>query len=457
MGFVLRYKNMNENSRIILRNTISSFLIKGASLCFALATTPAFIRYFSDNTILGVWYTLLSVLLWFLNFDLGIGNGIRNHLVKDFSRNDYESARKTLSSGLFSSAAVTVILTVIGILVIKTIDLNWLVNVTESVVSAQILRKSFMIVFLGIMVRFFLSCFSSVFYALQLSSVNHLLALCVSFLQLLFVTFVHPQDAQMGLLIVSIAYAIISNTPVTAAAVIVFATKLKTCRPSIRYIEREYVKSVVGMGMVFFACQIMYMFLMNTNEFLISHLFGPQYTVEYTFYYKLTSLISTVATLVLTPIWSVVTKALVEEQFEWLRSLYKKLQLFGFAVVLVQFAFILVQQCVMDLWLGAASIAVDYGTAIAFACFGSVFIYTSILSTMVCGMEKMMIQAVSYSLGVFLKLGVVYAFAPIAGHWSIVVWSNVLVFLPYCVVQHIDLERYFRAKIKNLDMQTKLS
>lgn len=72
-------------------------------------------------------------------------------------------------------------------------------------------------------------------------------------------------------------------------------------------------------------------------------------------------------------------------------------------------------------------------------------------------MEKMMIQAVSYSLGVFLKLGVVYAFAPIAGHWSIVVWSNVLVFLPYCVVQHIDLERYFRAKIKNLDMQTKLS
>lgn len=63
-------------------------MVKGLSIIVTFATTPLFIHYFNNNEILGIWYTLLSILIWFLNFDLGIGNGIRNNVVKAIANND---------------------------------------------------------------------------------------------------------------------------------------------------------------------------------------------------------------------------------------------------------------------------------------------------------------------------------------------------------------------------------
>lgn len=80
-----KYKHLGENSKIVIKNVFESFVVKGLSLIVSFATTPLFIKYFNDNMVLGVWYTLLSVLIWFLNFDLGLGNGIRNNLVKAFT------------------------------------------------------------------------------------------------------------------------------------------------------------------------------------------------------------------------------------------------------------------------------------------------------------------------------------------------------------------------------------
>lgn len=443
MGLLTRFRNMPYNSRIVLKNTALSFVIKGAALCLSLLTTPAFLRYFNDNRILGVWYTILSVLTWFLNFDLGIGNGIRNHLVRDLSGNDYVSARRTISSGLFSNAVITIVLMFVGLWLLTTVNLNWLLNVEEQVISPEILLQSSLLVFTGIMIRFFLSSISSVFYALQLSSVNNFLAFCVSALQLLFVSLVYPENPGQSLLLLSGAYALLSNLPMGVAGVILFTTKLRECRPAFRYVDRQRVRNVVGIGTVFFTCQITYMLLMNTNEFFISYLFGPQHTAEYTFYYKLTSLISMVISLLLTPIWSVITKAMAEKQYKWVRDLYRKLKMVGLFTMIIQFSFVPVQQFVMDLWLGKGYIRVDYGTAVAFACFGSVFVYTSVLSTIVCGMARMRLQMICYLLGVAVKIGILFALQATTQSWVIVVWSNVLVLLPYCVLQQIDLDRYF--------------
>ena len=306
---------------------------------------------------------------------------------------------------------------------------------------------SSIVVFVGIMCRFFLTCITSVFYALQMSSINNVLSLCVSLLQLVFVAIYKPTNVEQGIVALSIAYTLTSNMPIFIAGWIVFVTRLKNCKPSLKCVDRVHVNRVMGIGTVFFVCQIAYMLLMNTNEFLIANLFGPQYTTEYSFYYKLTSLISMIVSLALTPIWSVITKAIAENNYAWVKNLYKKLQYIGIMAVLVQFAFVFVQQFVMDFWLGSSSIKVEYPTAIAFACFGSSFIYCSILSTIVCGMARMKLQMICYTVGVIAKFAVVYLLAPIINNWTIVVWSNVLVLLPYCIIQHIDLRNLFRKMI----------
>lgn len=433
----------NKNSKILWKNVLGSATVKGCSLCVSLAATPALIRYFGNHTVLGVWYTLLSLAACLLNFDFGIGNGIRNQLAKDLALQDLASARKTISSGMISGVLPVMVLAAAGPAAGK-IDLNWLFRVEEHVISHAVLVESALLVFSGILVRCFLSWICSVLYALQMASVNSFLGLCVSVLQFLFVILVKPENPEQGLRMLAGAYAVILNIPVCLAGGVVFRTQLRECRPSVRHLEKQALSSILGTGRVFFLCQITYMLLMNTNQVLISRFFGPEYAAEYTLYEKFTGFLAMAAALVLTPIWSMITRALAEGQQDWVRRLYKRLKIAGVLTMAVQFAFLPVQQFVMNLWLGKDVFSVSFPIAFAFACFGSVFLYTTILSTMVCGMSRMKIQALCFSAGVVGKIAVILMLAPVVQHWSVVVWSNVFVLLPYCIIQQADLDRFFR-------------
>ena len=439
--------NMDINNKIVVKNTFYAFLVKGTALIISLLSTPAFISYFNDNSILGVWYTMLSVMTWFLNFDLGVGNGIRNNLVKALTVNDRVEARYTISSGLLATALITLTLSAVGVVVISFADLNSLYNIGGDVISAKVLYISSLLVFSAIMLRFLLTSVSSIFYSLQMSAVNNFLALCVSTLQLIYILLAHFDNPETALINVSLAYMVVSNLPVAIAGVVIFMTKLKDCRPSLKFIDKQHINLVLKIGGIFFICQILYMLITNTNEALITNLFGPEYTTEYTFYYKVTSLISMFVTLAMTPVWSVVTKAMVEKNWKWVKSLVDKIKLIGVIVIALEFLIIPFLQLFLDIWLGESSIEVDPMIALAFACFGSTFVYSSMLSTIVCGLARMKLQAVCYSVGVIFKFVSVILISRITDNWSIVVWSNAILLAPYCILQQIDLNRYLKLKL----------
>lgn len=442
MNILQRYRSLDPNGKIIFLNTFYAFLIKGGALAISFFSTPAFIRYFDDNIVLGLWYTLLSMLSWFLNFDLGIGNGIRNQLVKVLSAGDEDSAKRIISSGLFSIGIVTIILTVAGIILLFSADLNGLFNIPKTLISRSGMALSAVLVLGAIMLRFLLTTVSAIFYALQKSAVNNFIALCVSILQLLFVLLFHFNNPEKALVAVSFAFLIVSNLPIILAAIFLFRGRLRNCRPRFGFVDKETIQGVMRIGGVFFTCQILYMLIANTNEFLVTRFFGAEYTADYTFYYKLTSLIAMMVTLAMTPTWSVVTKAYTEKNYRWLYKLYRTIKIAGYAAIAVQFLFIPFVQPVMNLWLGRNSIEVNYFTALAFACFGGTFVYSSMLSTVVCGIARMKLQMGFYAGGVILKILFVLIVSRVTDNWAIVVWSNVIILLPYCIAQQIDLDRF---------------
>lgn len=445
----LKLLNLGQNNKIILKNSIGAFLIKGLALIISFISTPIFIDYFNDNRVLGIWYTLLSVLVWFLSFDLGIGNGIRNQLVHDFASNDYDSAKITLSSGFLSMFVVTIVLFLFGFLLLSNLNLNAFFNIEEGILSKRTLFVSSVVIFGAIMLRFLLTCVHSIFYALQKSAINNLLALCVSILQLVYILLFRFENAEDALINLSWAFLVISNLPIIIAAFILFYGPLKKCIPSIESIKKARVKNVLGVGVIFFYCQIMYMLIVNTNEFLVTYLYDSASTVEYSFYYKLTSIIAMLVTLAMTPIWSVVTKALAEKDFLWLNLLYKRIKKMGILVIGVEFMIVPFLQLIMDLWLGRHSIPVNIYTAMAFACFGGTFVYSSMLSTIVCGMARMKLQAICYTIGILFKFTLVFFCSQmkIAG-WDIIVWSNVLVLFPYIIAQQVDLNVFFSRQLE---------
>ena len=435
---------MQNNSKVVAKNTIYAFIIKGGGLVVSFFSAPVFIGYFNNNEVLGLWYTMLSMLMWFLSFDMGIGNGIRNHLVIALVNNDRLSAKRIISSGTASVAAITLLLTIIGICLIYNLNLNSVFNIRADIIGPSALRLSTVFVFTAIMLRFMLTIVSSVFYSLQRSAVNNFLSFCISILQLAYILIFHFENVESALIYVSLAYLIISTLPVIIAGVVIFVRELRDCCPHPKFITIDTMKQIMSIGFIFFFCQILYLLITNTNEFFVSYFWGPGNTIYYTFYYKLTMIISMMVSLALTPIWSMVTKAYSEKNYVWLKNLYKLLKYAGFAIIALQFLLIPFMQPIMNAWLGRGIVDVNYVTAFAFACFGASFIYSSILSTIVCGLARMRLQLICYAIGVLAKVILIVMVARISSDWTWVVWSNVICLAPYCIIQLIDLNNLFR-------------
>ena len=447
------FKNRSENTRTLISNIFGAFIIKGLSLVISLLTVPAFIRYFNDNIYLGIWYTVLSFVMWFVTFDLGIGNGIRNSLVKCFVNNDTERAREIISSGIAVSLLFSLLIWIIGYIIIQFVDWNTVFNVEESVVNSKVLTNVVLLLFSAVAIRLALVSIGAIIYALQLSSINNLLALLSSIAIFAYIKFFHFSTPEQALIHVARAYIWCYSLPLIFAGCVVFITKLKKTLPSLCYISKNGLRQVSIVGGVFFYCQILFTIITCSDQFIITKYFGANYTVDYTFYYKLTSIVGSIVALCMTPLWSMITKAREENNNLWLSKLYYYLKYLTLLIIIFEFILIPFLQPIMNIWLQNNTIVVNYIIAIAFAIYGSLFIMNNIYSTIVCGLNMMKIQCIWYTVGILLKiLTIIIGYNYNIG-WAIVVWSDIFAFVPYLVVQIHFLNKYFYSlqSIKSID------
>ena len=113
---VINIKKIFNDSeyRLVAINICLSILFKGGSLILSLFNTRLYILYFGNDTILGGWYAILSILNWILYFDLGIGNGIRNKIVVPLERKDYSVVKKYVSTGYVVIGVISGAIIVVG-------------------------------------------------------------------------------------------------------------------------------------------------------------------------------------------------------------------------------------------------------------------------------------------------------------------------------------------------------
>ena len=453
---IVKLKSAGEKDKIIVKNIFASFLIKGGTMLIGLVTMPAYLRYFPDQQVLGVWFTILSVMIWIFTFDFGVGNGLRNQLVEALVRNDKEQSRKLISSGYIIFSILGVIFAIAGSAAITLINWNSVFNIPDTVISTDVLNRAVTYVFIGIVIQFVLRIITSILYALQKSAATNLIAVVSSLLQLGYVLFAPSQGAEQNLLNLSIAYVICTALPLIAATVIVFTGKLRDCRPTIRYYNHTSAKGLVSLGGLFFINQMLFMGLMATNEIIITQLNGANYVVEYQIYFRLFLLVGSIFSLALLPMWSAVTKAISEKDYPWLQTWYKRLNFLVLIATFFEFLLVPFLQIIVNVWLGEKAISIHYGYAVAFAVFGSIFIYHSVLSTLVCGSGKLKLQTVCYSAGIAVKIAYVITAKFMGWGWIGLIIINSVVFIPYCILQAIALRKEFQPPKKEVPINDSL-
>lgn len=96
---IVKLASMTKSNKSLTINLIGVIFLKGIALFLSFIMTPMYLQYFSDQSFLGVWYTIQSILVWIQTCDLGVGNGVRNRLAKAIANENREEAKRIISSG----------------------------------------------------------------------------------------------------------------------------------------------------------------------------------------------------------------------------------------------------------------------------------------------------------------------------------------------------------------------
>ena len=103
----------DQNNRQVSGNVLWTVLIKGCAMLISILTVPSYVRYFGDNadgsTVYGAWLTISAVFTWINMFDFGIGNGLRNHLVKSIADKDSDTSKRLVSSAYVSVGIISLL------------------------------------------------------------------------------------------------------------------------------------------------------------------------------------------------------------------------------------------------------------------------------------------------------------------------------------------------------------
>lgn len=427
--------NTIRQNKLLAGNIISAFVIRGISLFLSVATLPLYMRYFTNNNVLGIWYTVITMINWTLTFDLGIGNGLRNELTKALAKKDYVTAKKLISSSYMLLGLLALFVCLLFVLISRHINWNNILNVSINEFPRTYLEECVNIIFIGVISSFFLRIINSILYALQYSSANNFIALTNQGLLVAFLFFVTPKESFIdNFRILAYYHSITINITLIIATIVVFTmTELKHCRPSLRKYSSICAKSVLQLGVQFLVAQLLYMVITVTNEWFITKFYSPDKCVDYQIYYKVFYLFFSLYGLALTPLWSAITKAYAEKKYLWLIKLRNMLYLSVLAMAVLQIAVVPFLQTICDVWLGGKSIALDNSYIAIFILFSIVNIWINNISTFSSGMGVLNLAIICYSFAALVKvLGIVFL-SDYFDSWIFVIAITIIGLIPYCV------------------------
>ncbi len=190
----------------------------------------------------------------------------------------------------------------------------------------------FLIMFLNlifILLNFILKIVAIIYYSLQKSSTVGLIQISNQLFNLIGLYFLNKLDFEHELVGISLVYGLgmlLSNFLFT---LIVF-NQNKELKPSIKDFNYKKIKILSSLGIKYFIIQIASVIIFITDNIIITKFMGPSEVTPYNITFKVFSIILMLSGIIITPLWSAITKACVEKDIFWLKKSVEKNKLFEF-------------------------------------------------------------------------------------------------------------------------------
>lgn len=338
----------NTRTQIIKKNVFFSAGIKGISIIISLLLVPLTINYVSSE-LYGIWLTLSSVIHWLSFFDVGFGLGLRNRLTTALAHGDYKKGKIYVSTTYCILLIIFSIIGVLGYFCADLIDWCKLLNISRE--FNEVLITSSRIIIVTFCATIILKLIQNVFQAYQMTAAAAAVDTVAQVLSLALI-FVLTKTTFPSLNNLALVFCCAPLVVYVAYSIIMYCGRFKQVAPSISSIDFTYAKDLFSLGGQFFIIQIICIILYQSVNFVISHYCGPEQVTTYNVAYKYLNCALMVFNIIMAPLWSGYNDAVAKNDFDWMRTVYRRLIKLNVLVVAGVLLMILISPIVYRIWVG---------------------------------------------------------------------------------------------------------
>lgn len=349
MAYLISHHNSsNRRSNLLLKNILSSFIVKGWSAIVVLMMVPLTLKCLGAYQN-GVWLTISSLLVWIDQMDIGLGNGLRNRLAVHLAHDEHFEAQRIVSSTFAMLVCLTLPVMLILLVLVWQLDVYVLLNVDPDLIPE--LRTALACGVTLVCLTFIMKFINNVYMGLQLPAVSNLILATCQTVALLLTWVLYSMDKA------SFLNVVIANTcaPLIVYCIaypFTFHLKFTWLRPTIKGINLHSAFELGNLGVQFFWLQIASVIQFLTANIMISKLFTPEMVTPYQITYRYMSLVIVAFTVTCMPFWNATTDAYERGDMEWIRKASQKMNLLTLALALGLCTMTAVSPWVYDIWIG---------------------------------------------------------------------------------------------------------
>lgn len=439
-------ETLHPRTRKIGKNVLSSAFYRMVSMGASLVMVPLLLDWLGTSQY-GIWLTIQAVVGWFMLFDLGLGNGLRNKLAEALAKNESELARSYVSTAYAIITAIAVFLFVAFLLAQLFIDWTVVFNADDGL--RKTLAVTMTIVFAFFSIQFVFQLVKMVYLSDQRPAIAALVNTLGTVLSLGAIAVIMTQFP--GDLITVAAIISGANVLVLIGAnAFAFRRRYRHLRPSWALVRKDQVRSLTSVGFRFFILQGAALVVFATDNMIITQMMGPEEVPAYNIAFKYFNLVMVFFTLLTVPYWSAFTEAYHKQDKEWIRQTVRSLmRIWALSLVIVALM-LLAAPTVYHLWVGDR-IEVSFGLSLTFAVWVSLSSGVAVFSNFLSGVDKI---GLSVYHAIFVTLVNIPLSIWLAGYWGLgstgVILASVLGMLPRVIFQPLQYRLIMLGKARGI-------
>jgi O-antigen/teichoic acid export membrane protein len=411
----------HERSVRAKKNIFSSLIIKGFSILTSFLMLPITLSYV-DASQYGVWLTLSSIVNWFIFFDIGLTQGLRNKFAEAKARGEDDLAQIFVSTTFAILGLIFFVIWVLFLVVNNFLDWSKLLNVSGTI-RPEVTTLA-VIVFTYFCLSFVLRIITTVLLADQRPAGSSLVNLIGQLISLA-VIFVLVKTTEGSIVKLGLALCLSPLIIYIIANLFLFNGIYKKYRPSLSKVKLKYVRELFNLGVVFFVIQLAVIIQFETANIIIARNFGTAEVTSYNVVHKYFGMLNMVFAIFLTPFWSASTEAFQKSDFQWIRNGIRRYNQLNILLVIAGCVMLAFSGFVYRIWLGEGTVEIPFTLSL----FGFLFFNTSMFGgkyvSFLNGISALRIQFYACLISPFLYILLVLIFIKILhmGVYSIFIAS----------------------------------